>query len=192
MTHENAEDLTANVLVGRSVRHRSTIEFARYLSYDRTATVDKIAHPMGNPAFCRGSGCRRTALTTLPQARRPAGADANTGQIARSLRAEHDAHSRRRGDRIRLAMSAIGTKQTYQVAAHMYPLSGVKRTWRFALQMSANDPKRTSSARWSLVIGARLQICAHQILPWGGAGLRIPRRVRGGQRTDRSVETKWP
>ena len=30
MTHENAEDLTANVLVGRSVRHRSTIVFARY------------------------------------------------------------------------------------------------------------------------------------------------------------------
>ena len=28
MTHENAEDLTANVLVGRSVRHRSTIRLA--------------------------------------------------------------------------------------------------------------------------------------------------------------------
>ena len=46
MTHENAEDLTANVLVGRSVRHRSTVEFARHLSYDRTATVDKIAQPI--------------------------------------------------------------------------------------------------------------------------------------------------
>src|SRR5262245_41739723 len=43
MTHENAEDLTANVLVGRSVRHRSTIGFARHHSYGRTATVDKIA-----------------------------------------------------------------------------------------------------------------------------------------------------
>ena len=48
MTHENAEDLTANVLVGRSVRHRSTIGFARHRSYGRTATVDKIAQPMGN------------------------------------------------------------------------------------------------------------------------------------------------
>ena len=46
MTHGNAEDLTANVLVGRSVRHRSTVEFARHLSYDRTATVDKIAQPI--------------------------------------------------------------------------------------------------------------------------------------------------
>jgi hypothetical protein len=43
MAHENAEDLTANVLVGRSVRHRSTIGFARHHSYGRTATVDKIA-----------------------------------------------------------------------------------------------------------------------------------------------------
>jgi hypothetical protein len=45
MTHENAEDLTANVLVGRSVRHRSTIGFARHRSYGRTATVDKIEQP---------------------------------------------------------------------------------------------------------------------------------------------------
>ena len=43
MTHENAEDLTADVLVGRSVRHRSTIGFARHRSYGHTATVDKIA-----------------------------------------------------------------------------------------------------------------------------------------------------
>ena len=48
MTHENAEDLTANVLVGRPVRHKSTIGFARHRSYARTATVDKIAQPM-NP-----------------------------------------------------------------------------------------------------------------------------------------------
>ena len=77
MTHENAEDLTANVLVGRSVRHRSTIGFARHRSYGRTATVDKIAQPRSNLAF---AAC---------------------------------------------------------------PLSGVKRTCRFALQMSAFDPKRT-------------------------------------------------
>ena len=51
VTHENAEDLTANVLVGRSVRHRSTIRFARHRSYGRTATVDKIAQPRSNPAF---------------------------------------------------------------------------------------------------------------------------------------------
>ena len=51
MTHENAEDLTANVLVGRSVKHRSTIGLARHRSYGRTATVDKIAQPMGNLAF---------------------------------------------------------------------------------------------------------------------------------------------
>jgi hypothetical protein len=43
MTHENAEDLTANVIVGRPVKHRSTIGFARHHSYGRTATVDKIA-----------------------------------------------------------------------------------------------------------------------------------------------------
>ena len=55
MTHENAEDLTANVLVRRSVRHRSTIGFARHRSYDRTATVDRIAQPMGNLGFCRMS-----------------------------------------------------------------------------------------------------------------------------------------
>ena len=46
MTHENAEDLTAHVLVGRSVRHRSTIRFARHRSYGRRATVDKIAQPL--------------------------------------------------------------------------------------------------------------------------------------------------
>ena len=50
MAHENAEDLTANVFVGRSVKHRSTIGFARHRSYGRTATVDKIAQPMGNLA----------------------------------------------------------------------------------------------------------------------------------------------
>ena len=55
MTHENAEDLTANVLVGRSVRHRSTIGLARHRSYGRAATVDKIEQPMGNRAFCRMS-----------------------------------------------------------------------------------------------------------------------------------------
>ena len=59
MAHENAEDLTANVLVRRSVRHRSTIGFARHRSYGRTATVDKIvqrwatlpfaACPLGHP-----------------------------------------------------------------------------------------------------------------------------------------------
>ena len=77
MTHENAKDLTANVLVGRSVRHRSTVRFARHRCYGRTATVDKIAQPRSNLAF---AAC---------------------------------------------------------------PLSGVKRTCRFALQMSAFDPKRT-------------------------------------------------
>ena len=56
MTHENAEDLTAHVLVGRSVRHRSTIRFARHRSYGRRATVDKIVQPMGNLAFAGGAG----------------------------------------------------------------------------------------------------------------------------------------
>src|SRR5215470_3517573 len=46
MTHENAEYLTANILVGRSVKHRSTIEFARHRSYGRMATVEKIAQPI--------------------------------------------------------------------------------------------------------------------------------------------------
>lgn len=62
MTHENAEDLTANVLVGRSVKHRSTIGFARHRSYGRTATVDKIAQPRSNLAFaaCAHSEVKRT------------------------------------------------------------------------------------------------------------------------------------
>ena len=45
MTHKNAEDLTANFLVGRSVMHKSILGCARYRSYARTATVDKIAQP---------------------------------------------------------------------------------------------------------------------------------------------------
>src|ERR1019366_7421951 len=49
-----------------------------------------------------------------------------------------------------------------------------------------------AGGRWPLVVGPRLQICARQILPWGGAGLRVPGRLRGGQRVDRSVETEWP
>ena len=58
MMHENAEDLTANILVGRSVKHRSTIGFARHRSYGRTATVDKIAQPMGNLGFGRAPMAR--------------------------------------------------------------------------------------------------------------------------------------
>ena len=46
VTHENAKDLTANILVGRSVKHRSTIGFPRHHSYGRAATVDKIAQPI--------------------------------------------------------------------------------------------------------------------------------------------------
>src|ERR1044071_332910 len=38
MTHKNAEDLAAKILVGRSVKHRSTLAFARHHSYGRTAT----------------------------------------------------------------------------------------------------------------------------------------------------------
>ena len=53
MTHKNAEDLTANLHIGRSVRHGSTIGFARHRSYGRTATVDKIAQPMNLPLGCR-------------------------------------------------------------------------------------------------------------------------------------------
>ena len=75
MAHENAEDLTANVLVGRSVKHRSTTGFARHRSYGRTATVDKIAQPMGNRAFCGMSAFggradknwRRIAFAPVPQ-----------------------------------------------------------------------------------------------------------------------------
>jgi hypothetical protein len=61
MAHENAKDLTANILVGRSVKHRPTIGFARHRSYGRTATVDKIAQPMGNVGFGRG----RTAASRM-------------------------------------------------------------------------------------------------------------------------------
>ena len=71
MAPENAEDLTANVFVGRSVKHRSTIGFPRHRSYGRTATVDKIAQPMGNLAFaaCSLSWVKRT---WLPQRKRSA------------------------------------------------------------------------------------------------------------------------
>ena len=62
MTHENAEDLTANSLIGRSVKHRSTIGFARHRSYGRTATVDKIAQPMGNVGFGRTAASRMAAF----------------------------------------------------------------------------------------------------------------------------------
>ena len=41
-------------------------------------------------------------------------------------------------------MSAIGTKQT-SLVRRTCPLLGVKRTWPFALHMSAFDPKRTSA-----------------------------------------------
>ena len=63
MTHENAEDLAANVLVGRSVNHRSTIGFARHRSYGRTATVDKIAQPMSGqfePTIAAGIDLAKT------------------------------------------------------------------------------------------------------------------------------------
>ena len=40
-------------------------------------------------------------------------------------------------------MSAIGTKRTSLVAPHMSAFEG-KADMPFALQMSANDPKRTS------------------------------------------------
>jgi hypothetical protein len=43
MSHENAEDLTADVHIRKSVMHGSTIGFARHRTYGRTATVDKIA-----------------------------------------------------------------------------------------------------------------------------------------------------
>ena len=36
-----------------------------------------------------------------------------------------------------------------------------------------------------------LQICARQILPRGGAGLRVPRRLCDGQGVDRSTGTQW-
>lgn len=57
MAHKNAEDLTANVRVGRSIMHGSTIGFDRRCSYARAATVDKIAQPMGNVAGV-GAACR--------------------------------------------------------------------------------------------------------------------------------------
>src|SRR6186997_468297 len=62
MTHKNAEDLKANVQIGRSVMHALTIGFDRHRSYVLTATVDKIAQPMVNLAFCCGSGCRMSAF----------------------------------------------------------------------------------------------------------------------------------
>ena len=64
MTHENADDLTANILVGRSFKHRSTIGFPRHYSYGRAATVDKIAQPIG-----KLFGCGRTAASGFPHSR---------------------------------------------------------------------------------------------------------------------------
>ena len=66
MTHKNAEDLTANVLVGRSIMHKSTIGFARHRPYARTATVDKIAQPMGNLAFCAVADAVVVKATRVP------------------------------------------------------------------------------------------------------------------------------
>ena len=56
MTHENAEDLTANVLIGRSVMHRSTIGFARHRSYARTATVARLHNRLATLPFVAGAG----------------------------------------------------------------------------------------------------------------------------------------
>src|SRR4029450_9214014 len=39
MTHENAKDLTGYILVGKSVKHKSTIGFVRHGFYGPTATV---------------------------------------------------------------------------------------------------------------------------------------------------------
>ena len=44
-------------------------------------------------------------------------------------------------------MSAFGIGGHLE-AADECPLLGVKRTWACALQMSANDPKRTSADRF--------------------------------------------
>src|SRR6516164_9093511 len=48
-----------------------------------------------------------------------------------------------------------------------------------------------ASSRWPLVVGARLQICTRQILPWRAAGLRVARRLCGRQRVDRGVAAQW-
>jgi hypothetical protein len=72
MTHENAEDLTANILVGRSVKHGSTIGFARHRSYGRAATVDKIVQPIGSLGFGRGRiVCGCPLLRSLLEVKRP-------------------------------------------------------------------------------------------------------------------------
>ena len=49
-------------------------------------------------------------------------------------------------------MSAIGPER-HSTRADECPLSGVKRTYRFALQMSAYDPKQTSTAPRPLLAG---------------------------------------
>jgi hypothetical protein len=95
MAGENAEDLTANVLIGRSVMHRATIGFARHRSYGRTATMDNIAQPRSNLAF---------AVCPL---------------------------------------SSLLAQSGHWLVRCKCPLLGAKRTWLFALQMSAFDPKRT-------------------------------------------------
>src|SRR5262245_1075441 len=59
-------------------------------------------------------------------------------------------------------MSAIGPKRTSPAAARTCPLVGVKRTWRFALHMSAIDPKRTCARHRLMTASAaprQLQRC---------------------------------
>ena len=55
-------------------------------------------------------------------------------------------------------MSAIGTKRTSLVALHMSAFGG-KADMPFALQMSANDPKRTSAAPSSALVYAGTMPC---------------------------------
>jgi len=44
-----------------------------------------------------------------------------------------------------MVMSACGPKH-HEIGKVRCPRSGAKRTWLFALQMSANDPKRALAA----------------------------------------------
>ena len=58
---------------------------------------------------------------------------------------QHADRARRRGDRIS-GQCPLLAQSGHRLVHCTCPLLGVKRTWPFALQMSAYDPKRTSVA----------------------------------------------
>src|SRR5262249_28566142 len=85
------------------------------------------------------------------------------------------AFGRRRGDRIKGAMSAIGLKADMDECTAHVCFRGIKRTWHFAAHMSPFDLKRTSRH------GAKARICL---------GLSIAMKRPGGDMQRRGSSRK--